>query len=162
MRLTPLITIVLFVLTQGVVAQNELPPIRLEGALIDFGAVSDSTAIDSAGVPAVFSYGSPSLQEYIVMMDSMDAKQMKSMGYRIQLFSISGPNAKRAALEKQAEVLQLYGDIPSYTKWNYPNWVVRVGDFRTRLGAMEMHAELKEKFPASFITKDEINLKYDK
>ena len=98
------------------------------------------------------------LSRYLNLMDSIDAKSLKSTGYRIQVFSSSGPNAKKDALQSQSDFLKIYRDYPSYTKWNYPNWVVRLGDYRTHLEAMEFHNEVTAIFPASFIVKDEINV----
>ncbi|MEQ9188246.1 MAG: hypothetical protein RLP15_10970 [Cryomorphaceae bacterium] len=98
------------------------------------------------------------MHRYLKMMDSLDVKTMTSRGYRIQIFSAAGPNARKIALEKQAEFLKLYSDGIAYTKWNYPNWVVRLGDFRTHLSALEFHHEIREIYPASFIVKDEIKV----
>ena len=98
------------------------------------------------------------LNEYFILMDSIDSKTSKNSGYRIQVFSSSGPNAKKDALQSQSDFLKIYRDYPSYTKWNYPNWVVRLGDYRTQLEAMEFHNEITSLFPASFIVKDEINV----
>ena len=97
-------------------------------------------------------------QEYFEMMDSLDRATLKSRGYRIQIFSASGPNGRKDALQKQAEFLNLYRESSAYTKWNYPNWVVRLGDFRTQLEALEFHTEIREMYPASFIVKDEIQV----
>jgi hypothetical protein len=100
----------------------------------------------------------PTLERYIGLMDSLDQKTLKARGYRIQIFSASGPNARKDALQKQAEFLKLYSQGAAYTKWNYPNWVVRLGDFRTHLEAMEFHHEIRQLYPASFIVTDEIKV----
>lgn len=100
----------------------------------------------------------PQMKRYLEMMDSLDAATMKSHGYRIQIFSGAGPNARKTALEKQADFLKLYNQERAYTKWNYPNWVVRLGDFRTHLEALEFHHEIRQLYPASFIVKDEITV----
>lgn len=111
-------------------------------------STQDSTSIEMSDV----------MSRYLHLMDSIDAKSLKSTGYRIQVFSSSGPNAKKEALQSQSDFLKIYRDYPSYTKWNYPNWVVRLGDYRTHLEAMEFHNEVTSIFPASFIVKDEINV----
>ena len=98
------------------------------------------------------------MSNYLHLMDSIDAISSKSTGYRTQVFSSSGPNARKDALQSQSDFLKIYRDYPSYTKWNYPNWVVRLGDYRTHLEAMEFHNEITSLFPASFIVKDEINV----
>lgn len=102
-----------------------------------------------------------SLQSYMALMDSLDAKSLKSFGYRIQTFSSSGPDARKQALLSQSEFLRLYADYPSYTLWQYPNWVVRLGNYRTYLQAMEFHNEIKAIYPASFIVRDEIQVKLE-
>ncbi|NQV53401.1 MAG: hypothetical protein HQ500_09480 [Flavobacteriales bacterium] len=100
----------------------------------------------------------PRMKRYLEMMDSLDAATMKSHGYRIQIFSGAGPNARKMALEKQSDFLKLFNQERAYTKWNYPNWVVRLGDFRTHLEALEFHHEIRQIYPASFIVKDEITV----
>lgn len=99
---------------------------------------------------------SPQLQEYLSAMDSLDRKQFTVSGYRIQIYSGSGPSAKKAALDAQSDFLKYYAKFPSYTQFSTPNWVLRVGDFRTRLEALEFHNEIRAKYPASFIIRDEI------
>ena len=101
----------------------------------------------------------PETARYLNMIDSLDRVTKKSMGFRIQIYSSSGPSARKDALDKESEFLKLYTDGRSYTQWNYPNWVVRLGDFRTHLEALEFHHEIRQIFPASFIVKDEINVK---
>lgn len=156
MRL-PIVTIILLgLLSFTGAAQNDMPPILMDAALMDFQLPNQG----DSSVESTFTFHTSQLEEFIALMDSVDSKEMKAAGYRIQLFSASGPNARKQALQSQTEVLTLYGTIPSYTKWSYPNWVVRVGDFRTRLEAMELHVELREKYPASFIIQDEINVDY--
>lgn len=100
------------------------------------------------------------VERYLSFTDSLDRAKLKNTGYRIQIYSNSGPAAKEAAVKQQSEFLKLHEKTPSYTKWSYPNWVVRVGDFRTKLEALEMHLAIRELYPASFIISDEIVVKY--
>ncbi len=79
-------------------------------------------------------------------------------GYRLQLFSSSGPNSFNQANEVQAEFLKIYADVPAYVVHKKPAFKVRVGDFRNRLQAERFFIELKENFPDAFVVKDEINL----
>ncbi|GEM_PF-735290 len=98
------------------------------------------------------------LVDYIGMIDSMDQKESAPKGFRIQIYSASGANSRTSAYESQSEFLSLYPSMDSYTLWSYPNWVVRVGNFRTRLEALEYHMELREEYPASFIIGDRISV----
>lgn len=97
---------------------------------------------------------------YLEFTDSLDSKKLKNEGYRIQIYSNSGSIARENAVKQQSEFLKLYQATPSYRKWSYPNWVVRVGDFRTKLEALEFHLAIRELYPASFIIGDEIVVKY--
>ena len=79
-------------------------------------------------------------------------------GYRLQLFSSSGPNSFNQANEVQTGFLTIYNEVPAYVVHKKPAFKVRVGDFRTRLEAERFFIELKENFPDAFIVKDSINL----
>jgi len=120
---------------------------------------STNTVVDSSGTETLVSvHMERELERYLGLMDSLDLQRLKTYGYRIQIFSSSGPSAKKDALKSQSDFLKLYRDHPSYTSWDYPNWVVRLGDYRTHLRAHEFHDEIKELYPASFIVKDEIKV----
>lgn len=99
---------------------------------------------------------SPQLESFISFVDSVERANHVVHGYRIQIFAASGNMSKKGAINAQEGFLRIYANTPSYTLWEYPNWVVRVGDFRTRLEALQFHLEMREMFPASFITKDKI------
>ena len=79
-------------------------------------------------------------------------------GYRLQLFSSSGPNSFNQANEVQTQFLIIYNDVPAYVVHKKPAFKVRVGDFRTRLETERFFIELRENFPDAFIVKDDINL----
>jgi hypothetical protein len=100
------------------------------------------------------------VSDYLQLMDSLDQKTLIREGYRIQLYSKSGPGARELTYKQQAEFLSLYRTYPSYVKWNSPNWVLSVGDFRTRLEAAKFREEFKVQYPASFIIADEINSEF--
>lgn len=76
-------------------------------------------------------------------------------GYRIQIFF----DVDRDKInEKRAQFFARYSDIDSYTTYNAPNFFLRVGDFRTKLEAKKLHAEIIELFPTAFIVQERINL----
>lgn len=103
---------------------------------------------------------SEQVEAYLKLTDSLDRAQHIKPGYRIQIYSNSGPSARENAVKEQSKFLNLHQEIPSYTKWSYPNWCVRVGDFRTKLEALEFHLAIRELYPASFIMSDEIEVDY--
>ncbi|MBD77857.1 MAG: hypothetical protein CL840_02800 [Crocinitomicaceae bacterium] len=78
-------------------------------------------------------------------------------GYRIQLFSSSGPESWTRANNVQSEFLKIYPDIDVYVIHIKPSFRVRIGDYRTRLDAERFYIEIKENFPDAFIVRDRIN-----
>jgi len=77
-----------------------------------------------------------------------------SYGYRVQIFT----GSRRAdAFNAQARFQQLYPNIRTYVTYVEPNFKVRVGDFRTRMEAAKMAAQLRSVFPVVFIMSEKIN-----
>lgn len=76
-------------------------------------------------------------------------------GYRIQLFFDSDKNLVNDA---KARFLNKFRTIDTYVKYNAPNFFLRAGDFRTRLEAERIRAQIVEEFPTSFVVKEKINL----
>ena len=76
-------------------------------------------------------------------------------GYRIQLFFDSNRGALNDA---RAQFFARYPKIDTYQKSDPPNFFLRAGDFRTRLEAEKVMAEIEDIFPTSFIVKEKINL----
>jgi len=75
-------------------------------------------------------------------------------GYRVQLFSGTGTEARLQANNLRAEFMGLNPDIPAYLIYQAPNFKVRVGDFRTELEAIRMQRELSYQFPGGFVARD--------
>ena len=76
-------------------------------------------------------------------------------GYRIQLFFDSD---KGLVNDAKARFISSFKSIDTYIKYNAPNFFLKVGDFRTRLEAERIRAEVMGEFPTSFIVKEKINL----
>lgn len=77
-------------------------------------------------------------------------------GYRIQLYSNSGPRARDEANNLKAEVLSKYPDVPVYIIFQYPFYKVRVGDFRSKSDALSVYFAFKKKYDGAYIVKDVI------
>lgn len=77
-------------------------------------------------------------------------------GYRVQLYSGSGNDARQAANDMRAEFLTLYPNIPAYLVYQSPNFKVRVGDYRTELEAIRTQRELVYLYPQGFVVRDVI------
>lgn len=77
-------------------------------------------------------------------------------GFRVQIFSDSGNGARERANEKRSSFVSKYPDIPAYLDFNNPNFIVRVGDFRTKLEARKFLNSINVEFPYAFVRKDMI------
>lgn len=75
-------------------------------------------------------------------------------GWRVQIFSGSGNEARQAANNMRVDFLAMYPEIPAYLIYQAPNFKVRVGDFRTELDAIHMQRQLAYQFPGGFVVKD--------
>lgn len=98
-------------------------------------------------------------------LDSLLAKRTRidranptMKGYRIQLFSGSGNEARQKANQLRSEFLQLYPDIAAHLVFQQPNFKVRIGDLRTELEAIRLKKEIEFDFPNGFVVRDMIAL----
>jgi tRNA/tmRNA/rRNA uracil-C5-methylase (TrmA/RlmC/RlmD family) len=77
----------------------------------------------------------------------------ESDGYRVKIhFSADKAKAK----EVQAKFSSKYSDINTYEEYQQPNFVINVGDFKTKLEAYELLKKIKDDFPYAFIVKSKI------
>lgn len=85
------------------------------------------------------------------------AQEEKTKGFRVQLCSESGNNAKGIANSVKSQFLQRYRKVPAYLIWESPNFKVRVGDFKNRLDATLFWKQIQDYFPQSYVVMDQIN-----
>jgi hypothetical protein len=77
----------------------------------------------------------------------------ESDGYRVKIhFSAD----KTKAREVQTKFSIKYNDIKTYEEYQQPNFVVIVGDFKTKLEAYNLLKKIKEDYPSAFIVKSKI------
>jgi len=119
-------------------------------------SVEDSTSKQKFGSSEVIE--EPGIRELLNKHVSVNAESQKIDGYRIHLYSSSGEMSRTKAQKIQADFLKNYPDVPSYLDWLEPNFRVRVGDFRTRLDAIQFHQDIQDFFPSSFVVREEIEL----
>lgn len=86
-----------------------------------------------------------------------EEKDIPIYGYRVQLASSSGNNAKNTVNQVKRDFLINFPDTPAYLVWEAPNYKIRVGDFRTKLDAERFMRKISSLFPYAFLVKDEIN-----
>ena len=77
----------------------------------------------------------------------------ESDGYRVKIhFSAD----KTKAREVQSRFSSKYYDVPTYEEYQQPNFVINVGDFKTKLEAYELLKKIKEDYPYAFIVKSKV------
>ena len=74
-------------------------------------------------------------------------------GYRVKIH-ISADKTK--AKEVQAKYLSKHPEISTYEEYQQPNFVIIVGDFKTKLEAFELLKSIKEEYPYAFIVKSKV------
>lgn len=76
-------------------------------------------------------------------------------GFRIQLFFDSD---KAAVQDAKNRFVSKFPTVDTYIIFNAPYFILKVGDFRTRLEAEKIKVEVEAEFPTSFIVQEKINL----
>jgi hypothetical protein len=79
-------------------------------------------------------------------------------GYRVQIFSESGNNAKEHAQKSLSDFNQSAYENAAYLIYQQPNFKVRCGDFRTKAEAQRLLKQLSGQYPGSYIVKDNIKI----
>lgn len=80
----------------------------------------------------------------------------KQDGYRIKIhFGID----REAAETIRGKFSKVFPDYETYKEYQQPNFVILVGDFKTKLEAFESLQKIKPEFPTAFIVKEKIKLK---
>jgi len=78
-------------------------------------------------------------------------------GYRIQLFKDSGNEALDAAQDMIDKFEEDFPGLNTYLSFQEPYYRVRVGDFRTRLEALDYLKNIKRKYRNVWVIKDYIH-----
>lgn len=86
------------------------------------------------------------------------AVEEEPQGFRVQICTESGNNARDIANGEKARYYTKYEGKKAYLKWESPNFKVRVGDFKNRLEATLYWKQVSVDFPASYVVMDEIKL----
>lgn len=90
-------------------------------------------------------------------------RKMKANGYRIQVYAGGNSRTARAEAQRMASKVKSYfSDMPTYTHFQSPRWLCRVGDFRTIEEASQALRELREtkQFDEALIVKSVIQIPY--
>ncbi len=87
---------------------------------------------------------------------TFNAKYKIISGYRIQIFKGSGNSSLENARLYVEEFSEKYHNTASYLSFQEPYYRIRVGDFRTRLDAINFLTSIKDDYPSAFVIQDNI------
>ncbi|MDI1354148.1 MAG: hypothetical protein PSX36_04480 [bacterium] len=77
-------------------------------------------------------------------------------GYRIKIhFGIDRDAAEAIRLKFDTR----FPELPTYLDYQQPNFVILVGDYKTKLEAFESVKKIQSEFPTAFIVKGKIKVK---
>jgi hypothetical protein len=77
-------------------------------------------------------------------------------GYRIKIhFGVDRDQAKTV----RSKFSTKFNELDTYEEYHQPNFVVLVGDYKTKLEAYESLKKIKPEFPNAFIVKGKIKMK---
>ncbi len=81
-------------------------------------------------------------------------------GYRIQIFSGSGKEAREKISQVRGDFLTAMPGFDAsriYPVYQPPFFKIRVGDYRTKAEAFPVYKQIIRKFPTAYIVKEKIN-----
>jgi hypothetical protein len=79
-------------------------------------------------------------------------------GFRLQIFSGSGNFSKSNAVSERSRFIGRFPYMKAYIIFNTPYYLVRVGNFRTRLEAESFRQKILDVYPEAYIVRDDIDL----
>lgn len=79
-------------------------------------------------------------------------------GFRIELFSSSGENSRNKATQLKEAFEKKYPEKSAYVVWEYPNFELHIGNYRTKLEAEYNLSKIRDEYPFAFVTKSQIEL----
>jgi hypothetical protein len=86
-----------------------------------------------------------------------EGKKKSISGYRIVIFSKYGSTAREEADKVLALFIRNYPQTKAYFTFDYPDYKIYVGDFRTRSEAIKFQKEIEFDFPNAYYRPIKIN-----
>lgn len=72
------------------------------------------------------------------------------LGYRIQIYSGSGSEARKEAMAIRTHFIISFPDVKTELIYQEPNFKLRVGNFRTKSEGYKLYKSLLQEFPGSY------------
>lgn len=109
-------------------------------------------------------YGKISIKQDTILYQLVDAyanqnKREGISGYRVQIFSGSGQNARATMSTTSQQFLKNFPDFDPaqvYTEYKAPYFKLCVGDFRSRGEANAFYHQIRSLYPDSYVVKSKI------
>jgi hypothetical protein len=118
------------------------------------GAVMSQTGQGARGTIKI--YQDQRITSLVARHIQNNAARQGMNGYRIQIYFGSGKTGREQANESKAKALEEFPELQAHILYQYSNYKVRVGDFRTRNDAYQWYYEVLKKFPNAYIVPDVI------
>ena len=100
--------------------------------------------------------GDPRIHELLKHQVEQGKKNGTITGYRLQIYFGSGEKAHAQASKIKSDFLSSNPGTKAYLLFKSPDFIVRVGDFRTKSEALKLEKSLLYQYPNAFIVADEI------
>jgi hypothetical protein len=100
--------------------------------------------------------GEPRINDLLRQHAAQSKKNGTTSGFRLQLYFGSGEKAHAQAIKIKTDFLSSKPDVKTYLLFKSPDFIVRVGNFRTKSEALKMQKALLYQYPNAFIVADEI------
>ena len=91
----------------------------------------------------------------------LNKKKNTISGYRIQIYSGSGHDARKNARKAQSKFLAKYPNEKTYLIYHQPYFKIRIGDYRTKKEGFHFYKTILNDFPEAYFV-IENNMNYPK
>jgi SPOR domain len=98
----------------------------------------------------------PKINDLLKQEATQSKKSGTIGGFRLQIYFGSGEKAHAQAIKIKTEFLSSNPNVKTYLLFKSPDFIVRVGNFRTKSEALKMQKALLFQYPNAFIVADEI------
>ena len=114
--------------------------------------------IDSIGGKASIHCDS-TISNLLKWRTKLNEKKRSFTGYRIQILSVNSYGSDVEELKKTRDSFEeAYQTIPAYLQYIDPDFKIRVGNYHSRLEAIQDLRRIRKLYPASYPVKTEITL----
>ncbi len=96
----------------------------------------------------------PGIEPLIERYKKVNYSAQGPEGYRVQIFTAAGNEAKEKASAALSEFQLSFPEISAYLTYQQPNFKVRCGNYRYKSEARKLLKRIAYQYPGAFIVKD--------